>query len=53
MKTPLFLINEIKYINIENDKVILKSQNQTFEKLLFNVDEVNIIGKISGILIKN
>jgi repressor LexA len=54
----IYLVNTkdgvfVKYINIENDKVILKSQNQTFGKLLFNVDEVNIIGKISGILIKN
>jgi hypothetical protein len=42
----------IKRVNIYNDKIILKSTNQTFNHIELNIDEVNIVGKVSGILIK-
>ena len=53
----IYLVNTkdglfVKYINIENDKVILKSTNQTFDELLFNVDDVVVIGKVCGVLIR-
>ena len=42
----------IKCIKVNNDKVILKSNNQTFNDIKLDIDEVDIIGKVCGILIK-
>lgn len=54
----IYLINTkdglfVKYINIENDKVILKSSNQAFDDISLYIDDVNIIGKVCGVLIRN
>ena len=38
--------------SVFSDKVILKSTNQTFDELLFNVDDVVVIGKVCGVLIR-
>ncbi|KLE08084.1 repressor [Aliarcobacter butzleri L354] len=53
----IFLINTadglyVKHIKVNNDKVILKSNNQTFNDIKLDIDEVDIIGKVCGILIK-
>ena len=53
----IFLINTkegllIKCIKVNNDKVILKSNNQTFNDIKLDINEVDIIGKVCGILIK-
>ena len=53
----IFLINTkdglyVKHIKVNNDKVILKSNNQTFNDIHLNSHEVDIIGKVCGVLIK-
>ena len=53
----VFLINTkdglyVKHIKVNNDKVILKSKNQTFNDIYLYSYEVDIIGKICGILNK-
>ena len=52
----IFLINTkdglyVKHINLYNDKVILKSNNQTFNDIYLDIDEVDVIGKVCGLLI--
>jgi len=42
----------IKIIKLENDKVILKSKNPLFDDILYSIDEVDIIGRVCGILVK-
>ncbi|MGJ0302079.1 S24 family peptidase [Aliarcobacter cryaerophilus] len=53
----IFLINTkdglyVKHIKVNNDKVILKSNNQTFNDIHLDSHEVDIIGKVCGVLIK-
>ena len=53
----IFLINTkegllIKCIKVNNDKVILKSNNQTFNDIKLDIDEINIIGKVCGLFLK-
>ena len=53
----IYLINTkdglyVKHIKVNNDKVILKSNNQTFNDIHLNSYEVDIIGKVCGVLIK-
>ncbi|MCG3685358.1 S24 family peptidase [Aliarcobacter butzleri] len=53
----IFLINTkdglyVKSINVNNDKVILKSNNQTFNDIKLDIDEINIIGKVCGLFLK-
>ncbi|ABV67894.1 conserved hypothetical protein [Aliarcobacter butzleri RM4018] len=52
----IFLINTkdglyVKSINVNNDKVILKSNNHTFNDIYLDIDEVDVIGKVCGLLI--
>lgn len=52
----IYLINSkeglyVKSININNDKVILRSTNPNFSDIS-NINELDIIGRISGVLIK-
>ncbi|WP_419782376.1 hypothetical protein [Malaciobacter marinus] len=35
-----------------NDKVYLKSQNQAYNDIWFKIDEVNIVGRVCGVLFK-
>ena len=53
----IFLINTkdglyVKHINLCNDKVILKSNNQTFSDINLDIDEINIVGRVCGIFNK-
>ncbi|MFW3412008.1 S24 family peptidase [Aliarcobacter butzleri] len=53
----IFLINTkeglyIKSIKVNNDKVILRSNNQTFNDIQLRIDEFNVVGKVCGVLIK-
>lgn len=53
----IFLINTkdglyVKSINVNNDKVTLKSKNQNFNDICLNIYEVDIIGMICGLFIK-
>ncbi len=43
---------EIDSINIYNDKVYLKSQNQAYNDIWFKIDEVDIVGRVCGVLFK-
>lgn len=56
-KAGVYMINTkdglyIKCIKIENDKVILKSYNKTFEDIQTTINDVNIVGKVCGIVNK-
>jgi len=42
----------IKKINKNNDKVTLKSTNQTFDDITLHIDDVDIVGRVCGVLIK-
>ena len=42
----------IKCIKVNNDKVILKSTNQNTSDISLYIDDINIIGKVCGVLIK-
>ncbi len=42
----------IKRLNIDNDKVILKSTNHFFSDIKLNINDINIIGKVCGVLVK-
>lgn len=42
----------IKSIKVNNNKIVLKSQNENYNDIELNFDEVNIIGRVSGVLIK-
>ncbi|MFY9074739.1 S24 family peptidase [Malaciobacter mytili] len=42
----------IKKLNIDNDKVILKSTNHFFSDIKLNINDINIIGKVCGVLVK-
>lgn len=53
----IYLINTkeglyVKSININNAKVILKSLNINFNDSSFDTDNVNVIGKVCGVLFK-
>ncbi|MDN5049822.1 S24 family peptidase [Aliarcobacter butzleri] len=53
----IFLINTkdglyVKHINLYNDKVILKSNNQAFNDIKLDIDEINIVGRVCGVLVK-
>ena len=53
----IFLVNTIdgvfvKSIKVNNDKVILKSNNLNYKDLLFNINKIVVIGKVCGVLIK-
>jgi repressor LexA len=53
----IYLVNTkdglfVKYINIENDKVILKSTNPNFSDVIFNINDVNIVRIVCGVFIK-
>ncbi len=42
----------IKKLNIKDDKVYLKSINQTFKDIVFNIEDISIVGRVCGILVK-
>lgn len=42
----------IKSIKVNNDKVILKSNNPNFSDLIYNISDMNVIGKVCGVLIR-
>ncbi|BAK73765.1 S24 family peptidase [Arcobacter sp. L] len=42
----------IKSIKVNNDKVILKSNNPNFSDVIYNIIDVNVIGKVCGVLIR-
>lgn len=42
----------IKSIKVNNDKVILKSTNQNINDISLHKDDINIIGKVYGVLVK-
>ncbi len=42
----------IKRVNIDNDKVYLKSNNQAYENVVFNLEDISIAGRVCGVLIK-
>lgn len=42
----------VKDIEIYNDKILLKSLNKEYETISIHIDNVNIIGKVCGILVK-
>ncbi|WP_419770375.1 MAG: S24 family peptidase [Candidatus Marinarcus sp.] len=46
------ILDFIKCIKVENDKVILKSNNQAFDDITLHIDDVNIVGRVCGVLIK-
>lgn len=53
----IYLINTndglfIKCIKIENEKVVLKSTNQAFDDITLYIDDVDIVGRVCGVLIK-
>ncbi len=53
----IYLINTndglyIKCIKVENDKVILQSINSLFNDISLYIDDVDIVGKVCGILLK-
>ena len=53
----MYLVNTndglyIKCIKVESDKIILKSNNNTYNDIVFNIDDISIIGKVCGVLIK-
>ncbi|KLE05580.1 S24 family peptidase [Aliarcobacter butzleri] len=53
----IYLINTndglyIKCIKVENDKVILQSINSLFNDISLYIDNVDIVGKVCGILLK-
>lgn len=53
----IYLINTIdgvfvKSIKVNNDKVILKSNNLNYKDLVFNINKIVVIGKVCGVLIK-
>lgn len=55
--TGVYLINTndglfIKCIKIENEKVVLKSTNQAFDDITLYIDDVDIVGRVCGVLIK-
>ncbi|ADG92761.1 putative phage repressor [Arcobacter nitrofigilis DSM 7299] len=55
--TGVYLINTndglyIKCIKVENDKVILKSNNQAFDDITLHIDDVDIVGRVCGVLVK-
>ncbi len=55
--TGVYLINTndglfVKGIKIENDRTILKSINQSFEDITLYIDDVDIVGRVCGVLIK-
>ncbi|MGE3300653.1 MAG: helix-turn-helix transcriptional regulator, partial [Arcobacter sp.] len=39
----------IKLIKVNNDKVILKSNNPNFSDLIYNISDMNVIGKVCGV----
>ena len=42
----------IKKVNIDNDKVYLKSNNQAYETIVFNIEDTSIVGRACGVHIK-
>lgn len=42
----------IKKVNINNDKVYLKSNNQAYETIVLNIEDVSIVGRVCGVIIK-
>lgn len=53
----IYLINTndglyIKSIEIKDNKAVLMSTNKSYEDITLNIDDVSIIGKVSGVLIK-
>ncbi len=55
--TGIYLVNTqeglfIKRLNMNNDKVILKSINEIFHDMQFNRNDITVIGKVCGILNK-
>ena len=42
----------IKKVNIDNDKVYLKSNNQTYETIVLNIEDISIVGRVCGVLTK-
>lgn len=53
----IYLINTndglfIKCIKIENEKVVLKSTNQAFDDITLYIDDIDIVGRVCGVLIK-
>lgn len=55
--TNIYVINApdgifIKKLNMYNDKVYLKSQNQAYNDIWFKIDEVDIVGRVCGVLFK-
>lgn len=55
--TNIYVINTpdgtfIKKLNIYNDKVYLKSNNQAYNDIWFKIDEIDIVGRVCGVLFK-
>lgn len=53
----VYLINTndglyIKNIDIKDNNVALVSNNELYKDITLNIDDVSIIGKVSGVLIK-
>ncbi|MDO8453861.1 MAG: S24 family peptidase [Sulfurimonas sp.] len=42
----------VKNIEVYNDKILLKSLNKEYETVIIHIDNVNIMGKVCGMLIK-
>ncbi|WP_320034786.1 S24 family peptidase [Halarcobacter sp.] len=39
----------IKKVNIDNDKVYLKSNNQAYETIVLNIEDITIVGRVCGV----
>jgi len=42
----------IKKVNINNDKIYLKSNNQAYETIVLNIEDISIVGRVCGLLTK-
>lgn len=42
----------VKKININDDKVILKSNNKAFETIPLSIEEIRVLGRVCGVFIK-
>ncbi len=42
----------IKKIEVKNDRIVLKSTNKSFIDIKVNTDDINIIGRVCGVLLK-
>lgn len=55
--TGVFIVNTsdgvlIKKIEVKEDRIVLKSTNKSFKDVEIVADEINVIGRVCGILVK-